>query len=285
MPCVGVSSPASRPSSVVLPLPDGPTIATKAPCGIENETSRSTASVLSPLRYSLVRSRATSMRLRNRVRVGGGVRIGGDAVLAAVSCVRAPRVQSDATGGGDRRDPTATPSTRTAQFRRRRVTAGVASTRDASTILFVGTSLTAGLGLEPDSAYPMLIQRKIDSAGLAVRGRERGRERRDVGRAARPARLAAARRRSTCSCSRPGRTTGCAGFRRRRCERTSRRRSIASKRSGPTRGSCSSRWRRCRTSAPKYAAAFHAVYPAVAQGEGRDAAAVSARRRGRATAS
>lgn len=34
-------------------------------------------------------------------------------------------------------------------------------------ILFVGTSLTAGLGLEPDSAYPMLIQRKIDSAGLA----------------------------------------------------------------------------------------------------------------------
>lgn len=34
------------------------------------------------------------------------------------------------------------------------------------TVLFVGTSLTAGLGLEPDSAYPMLIQRKIDSAGL-----------------------------------------------------------------------------------------------------------------------
>jgi len=33
-------------------------------------------------------------------------------------------------------------------------------------LLFVGTSLTAGLGLDPDSAYPMLIQRKIDSAGL-----------------------------------------------------------------------------------------------------------------------
>lgn len=33
-------------------------------------------------------------------------------------------------------------------------------------LLFAGTSLTAGLGLEPDSAYPMLIQRKIDSAGL-----------------------------------------------------------------------------------------------------------------------
>jgi acyl-CoA thioesterase-1 len=33
-------------------------------------------------------------------------------------------------------------------------------------VLFVGTSLTAGLGLDPDSAFPALIQRKIDSAGL-----------------------------------------------------------------------------------------------------------------------
>jgi acyl-CoA thioesterase I len=33
--------------------------------------------------------------------------------------------------------------------------------------MFVGTSLTAGLGLEADSAYPMRIQRKLDSAGLA----------------------------------------------------------------------------------------------------------------------
>ena len=34
-------------------------------------------------------------------------------------------------------------------------------------MLFVGTSLTAGLGLEPDSAFPMVIQRKLDSAGFA----------------------------------------------------------------------------------------------------------------------
>lgn len=33
-------------------------------------------------------------------------------------------------------------------------------------VLFVGTSLTAGLGLNPDSAYPQLIQQKIDSANL-----------------------------------------------------------------------------------------------------------------------
>lgn len=33
-------------------------------------------------------------------------------------------------------------------------------------IVFLGTSLTAGLGLDPDSAYPAVLQRKIDSAGL-----------------------------------------------------------------------------------------------------------------------
>jgi acyl-CoA thioesterase I len=34
------------------------------------------------------------------------------------------------------------------------------------TIVFLGTSLTAGLGLDPDSAYPQQIQRKIDASGL-----------------------------------------------------------------------------------------------------------------------
>lgn len=34
-------------------------------------------------------------------------------------------------------------------------------------MLFLGTSLTAGLGLDPDSAYPQLIQRKIDAARLS----------------------------------------------------------------------------------------------------------------------
>ena len=33
-------------------------------------------------------------------------------------------------------------------------------------VVFLGTSLTAGLGLDPDQAYPALLQRKIDSAGL-----------------------------------------------------------------------------------------------------------------------
>jgi acyl-CoA thioesterase-1 len=33
-------------------------------------------------------------------------------------------------------------------------------------VVFLGTSLTAGLGLDPSQAYPALLQRKIDSAGL-----------------------------------------------------------------------------------------------------------------------
>ena len=35
-----------------------------------------------------------------------------------------------------------------------------------SVILFAGTSLTAGYGLDPDSAYPMQVQRLIDAEGL-----------------------------------------------------------------------------------------------------------------------
>jgi acyl-CoA thioesterase-1 len=33
-------------------------------------------------------------------------------------------------------------------------------------VVFLGTSLTAGLGVDPSEAYPELLQRKIDSAGL-----------------------------------------------------------------------------------------------------------------------
>ena len=33
-------------------------------------------------------------------------------------------------------------------------------------MLFLGTSLTAGLGLDPDSAYPQRVQRKIDARSL-----------------------------------------------------------------------------------------------------------------------
>lgn len=80
-------------------------------------------------------------------------------VLAALSCSRDKEAQSDtaraeasaASRGGASRGTSAARS------------AAVTAPR---TILFVGTSLTAGYGLDPDSAYPLQIQRMIDSAGL-----------------------------------------------------------------------------------------------------------------------
>jgi acyl-CoA thioesterase-1 len=47
------------------------------------------------------------------------------------------------------------------------VAAGIGSERP--TIVFLGTSLTAGYGLEQEEAYPALLQKKIDSAGLNYR--------------------------------------------------------------------------------------------------------------------
>lgn len=44
-----------------------------------------------------------------------------------------------------------------------------ADTTARHTVLIVGTSLTAGLGLDPDEAWPALIQAKIDSARLPYR--------------------------------------------------------------------------------------------------------------------
>jgi len=47
-----------------------------------------------------------------------------------------------------------------------RAAAGAAS---MPRVVLLGTSLTAGLGLPPEQAYPALLQEKADSAGLAVR--------------------------------------------------------------------------------------------------------------------
>ena len=41
-------------------------------------------------------------------------------------------------------------------------------------VVFLGTSLTAGLGVDPDQAYPALIQQKLDSAGLPLTVENRG---------------------------------------------------------------------------------------------------------------
>ena len=40
---------------------------------------------------------------------------------------------------------------------------------ETKTLLFFGDSLTAGYGLDPDEAFPALIQHKLDASGLAWR--------------------------------------------------------------------------------------------------------------------
>ena len=62
------------------------------------------------------------------------------------------------------------PGSGTAAVEREAATAVRASPGDsAATVLFVGTSLTAGYGVGPERAYPHVLQQMIDSAGLPYR--------------------------------------------------------------------------------------------------------------------
>jgi len=45
---------------------------------------------------------------------------------------------------------------------------------DAPVVLFLGTSLTAGLGVDPEQAYPALIRRRLDSLHLGWRAVDAG---------------------------------------------------------------------------------------------------------------
>ncbi len=47
-------------------------------------------------------------------------------------------------------------------------TAASTSATSLRRVVILGTSLTAGLGLDPDQAYPALLQRKADSAGFRI---------------------------------------------------------------------------------------------------------------------
>ena len=47
--------------------------------------------------------------------------------------------------------------------------AGGLGAAETKTVIFFGDSLTAGYGVDPDEAYPALIQKKIDADGLPWR--------------------------------------------------------------------------------------------------------------------
>jgi len=73
-------------------------------------------------------------------------------LLPVLACGRADQTDSRAVGETRESSVSATPAPGTER-----------------TILFIGTSLTAGLGLEPEQAYPALIQERINSAELSYR--------------------------------------------------------------------------------------------------------------------
>lgn len=73
---------------------------------------------------------------------------GGDANEAASR--RPPAAQAPAIAGNDRATP------------------GAEREAGAARVLFVGTSLTAGLGLDPGEAYPNVVAQKAESAGFNV---------------------------------------------------------------------------------------------------------------------
>jgi acyl-CoA thioesterase-1 len=74
-------------------------------------------------------------------------------VMAAVAVIGACSTGQDKDSASGARDSVAPDTTPAAPKR----------------LLFVGTSLTAGLGLEPEEAYPALIARRIDSLDLPFR--------------------------------------------------------------------------------------------------------------------
>ena len=84
----------------------------------------------------------------------------------------------------------------------------LASPAPGGTILFLGDSLTAGLGVQEEQAYPALIQEKIREKNLPYRRDQRRGERRHDARADWPGSTGCCRKKSTSSSSRSARTTG-----------------------------------------------------------------------------
>lgn len=82
---------------------------------------------------------------------GVGGRLGTLATLALMA----------ACGGSGETKPAAT-----AQVPVESTTAAMSAATPGVRVLIVGTSLTAGLGIDPDSAYPAVLQRLADSSGV-----------------------------------------------------------------------------------------------------------------------
>src|SRR4029077_14363337 len=112
----------------------GPTTARNPPGSTVRLTSFSTVSGCPPLKYTFVRFCAVNMAR----------------ILAAIVVVCALRTACRKPEQAGRQPPSEPDRV-----------------DGRPIILFVGTSLTAGLGVDPDAAFPAVIQRRLDSLHLA----------------------------------------------------------------------------------------------------------------------
>ena len=79
-------------------------------------------------------------------------------------------VVSGATAGGsDDRSLATVPVSRNGSDSSHTIAAAAHDSTAEATILFIGTSLTAGYGIDPSDAYPAVVGRMLDSAGHPVR--------------------------------------------------------------------------------------------------------------------
>ena len=134
-----------------MPLPEGPTMATNPPCGIVNETLRSTAIWRSPLLYSRVTSCAMSIRylFGLAVALGCATEKQSEAEPERNTNAGASAVSQSPAVSANSAKPAIPPSGKV-------------------TVLFFGTSLTAGYGLDPALAFPNLIAGKSESTPTPI---------------------------------------------------------------------------------------------------------------------
>src|SRR5919201_6127145 len=136
-----------------------------------NETSRKTASFWPPLMYSFVTSRAISMnetsvghehQLRRIWRAVAIAVLGGIVACGSGSAANVQSVQRT-TESKNNMGAMKSSAVRAETAQRE------ASTARTPVVLFFGTSLTAGYGLNPDQAFPALIEQKARTEGLPIK--------------------------------------------------------------------------------------------------------------------
>jgi acyl-CoA thioesterase-1 len=86
------------------------------------------------------------------------------------SCIAAIALAALVSGcRGDERDEPVSSETLPASVEAGTSANSTATADDRAVIVFLGTSLTAGLGLPVEQSYPMIIQRELDDRGLPYR--------------------------------------------------------------------------------------------------------------------